>query len=488
MRALHLFALFPVIFCVADTKEVDVVIIGSGLAGQSAVSKLLAKGVKDLLVLEKNPKFGGNSAKATSGINVAESKSDYDAFILDTVKSATGERFKDQYYYPKIERLVKGSRKALTWLKDDIGVDLSADPLQLGGHSKPRTNRIPRGPVGWTITKSVHEQNVEWGAKYQFNTRVTGLNREEDGMFTVSFTLVDSGEKSFLKAKAVIVAAGGFGNDHEEDSLLKEFGSEDIKDIATTNGAWSTGDLVKILRSDLNVRLRDMDKIQVHPTGFVDPSDVESTSKILAPEALRAVGGLLLNRRGQRFVDELTRRDEVVAAMRKQEDPIYLVLNGQAADKFGRNFDFYINKNLVTKFEDGFVQFAENTEHVDKDLIWESLSGYHSAAGGLQDDEFGKTVFPELYSPEDRIFVGQVTPVIHYTMGGVEVNKNAEVLSDGTGEPIPGLFAAGEVTGGVHGKNRLGGNSLLECVVYGKTAGAKAASFVKPPAEVKDEL
>jgi len=483
-----LLAIFPII-CLTDSMEIDAVVIGSGLAGQSAVAKLLEKGIKDLLLLEKNPKFGGNSAKATSGMNAAESKSDYNSFIMDTLKSATGKRSKDEYYHPKVEHLVKNSRKALKWLKDDIGVDLSAEPLQLGGHSKPRTNRIPQGPVGWTITKSVHEVNVKNGAKYQFNSRVTGLSLEEDGSFTVSFTRTDSGEKATVKAKIVIVAAGGYGNDHEEDSLLKEFGSEEIKDIATTNGAWATGDLVKILRRDVKAKLRDMDQIQVHPTGFVDNKDVKSRSKILAPEALRAVGGLLLNRDGERFVDELGRRDHVVAEMRKQDAPIWLVLNGQAADSFGRNFDFYLKKNLFTKFEDGFEEFAKRTIFVNKDKVWESLGNYHSAAGGLAEDEFGKTVFPELYDPEDRIFVGQVTPVIHYTMGGVEVNKNAEVLSDETGEPIPGLFAAGEVTGGVHGKNRLGGNSLLECVVYGRTAGTKAAAYIKQlKGEIKDEL
>jgi len=483
-----LLAILPII-CVTGSTEIDAVIIGSGLAGQSAVARLLESGVNDFLLLEKNPKFGGNSAKATSGMNAADSNSDFNSFIMDTLKSATGKRSKDQYYHPKVEHLVKNSRKALKWLKDDIGVDLSAEPLQLGGHSKPRTNRIPKGPVGWTITKSVHEANVKNGAKYQFNSRVTGMSREEDGSFIVSFTRIDSGEKASIKAKVVIVAAGGYGNDHEEDSLLKEFGSEEVKEIATTNGPWATGDLVKILRRDINVKLQDMDQIQVHPTGLVDPKDLESKSKILAPEALRGVGGLLLNREGRRFVDELGRRDHVVEQIRKQKAPIWLVLNGQAADKFGRNFDFYLKKRLFTKFEDGFEEFAKRTTHVNKDDVWESLGEYHQAAGGLKDDDFGKTVFPELYDPQDRIYVAQVTPVIHYTMGGVEVNKHAEVLSAETGEPIPGLFAAGEVTGGVHGKNRLGGNSLLECVVYGRTAGEKAAAFLKQSeAGVKDEL
>jgi len=481
--------LLAILAVITGSVEMDVVVIGSGLAGQSAVAKLLEKGVKDFLLLEKNPKFGGNSAKATSGMNAAENNGDFNSFIMDTLKSATGKRAKDQYYHPKVEHLVKNSRKALKWLKDDIGVDLTGEPLQLGGHAKPRTNRIPQGPVGWTITKSVHEANTKNGAKYQFNSRVTGLSREEDGSFTVSFTQIDSGEKASIKAKVVIVAAGGYGNDHEEDSLLKEFGSEEVKEIATTNGPWATGDLVKILRRDINAKLQDMEQIQVHPTGFVDPKDLNSKSKILAPEALRAVGGLLLNRKGKRFVDELGRRDHVVAEMRKQKAPIWLVLNGQSADKFGRNFDFYLRKNLFTKFEDGFEEFAQRTKYVKKDNIWESLGDYHQAAGGLKDDDFGKTVFPELYDPQDRIYVGQVTPVIHYTMGGVEVNKNAEVLSGETGDPIPGLFAAGEVTGGVHGKNRLGGNSLLECVVYGRTAGEKAASFLKQTkAGVKDEL
>jgi len=455
-------------------REVQVAIIGSGMAGHSAAAKLAELGVEHIVVLEKEPKWGGNSKKASSGINAAESKEDVKTFIEDTMYSATGDRKSDDYYAPKIEHLVKNSRDAVKWLKTDLKMDLS-DIFQLGGHKAARTNRIPQGPVGYHIVAKMNSHLEQEGVEIMFKTAVTGIEKLENGKYKLTLNTPGKSDTSFLTAQTVVVTSGGFANDHEDDSLLKEF-AKDLEEMPTTAGPWSTGDMVKILRRDLEVKLVDMDMVQIHPTGFVDPQAKDAKSKWLAPEALRASGAILMNKYGERFTNELGLRSDVVAAIRKQEAPIWIVINGIGADIFGRNLDMYLKKGLMVKYEEGFEEMAKELPDMDKDKIWASVGAYHIAAGDDVADEFGKTVFPALYSPENRLFVGQVTPVIHYTMGGVETDEKAQLLGK-DGKPLGGLFGAGEVTGGVHGKNRLGGNSLLECVVYGQTAAESAADY-----------
>lgn len=120
--------------------------------------------------------------------------------------------------------------------------------------------------------------------------------------------------------------------------------------------------------------------------------------------------------------------------------------------------------------------------NVEPGRLAQELAAYNKAAEEGK-DEFGKTVFPATIDLAGPLYLLQVTPAVHYCMGGVAIDSDARVL-DNENKAIPGLFAAGEVTGGVHGANRLGGNSLLECVVYGRTAGTNAARLAMPNVEL----
>lgn len=251
-------------------------------------------------------------------------------------------------------------------------------------------------------------------------------------------------------------------------------------------------------------------QVQVHPTAFVDPADVDGQVKFLAPEALRGLGGVLLNARGQRFVDELAPRDTVTGAIFKhaplsealpetvdmtdqaqvhttapRSAEAYLVLDEKAVAGFGPNFDFYFKvKHFFQKVEGpSGVAEAINARRQRRSLSPLASGAQVFAALAMKRGKTGAAATdPAAAVPADEaeaLYVAAITPAIHYTMGGLQIRPDAAVLraadsADEKPRAIAGLYAAGEVSGGLHGANRLGGNSLLECVVFGRIAARSA--------------
>jgi cleavage and polyadenylation specificity factor subunit 2 len=250
----------------------------------------------------------------------------------------------------------------------------------------------------------------------------------------------------------------------------------------TTNGPWATGDIIKRVQ-DLGVSLIHMDKVQVHPTGFVEPSQPNFHTKFLAPEALRGCGAILLDSQGERFVNELGRRDHVSAEIlskcgrfeKKDDNPIVsaMLLTDAVINRFGAaSAGFYKFKKLIQDV--GTLADLAKFLNVDDAVLKSTLKEYSDAAQ-KGEDSFGKKAFPHVFTEDEHFYVAYITPTLHYCMGGIEINDRAQVMS--SHGPVAGLYGAGEVTGGVHGNNRLGGNSLLECVVFGRMAGQHAAHF-----------
>lgn len=468
------------------SSPADAVIIGGGLAGMVAAISLLDRGATVVLI-EKQPYLGGNSGKASSGINAALETS-VESLVADTTKSAGG------LARPLlIEKLASDSAAAVDWLRKRTNVDLSMRS-QLGGHTVKRTLRPANAFVGAEITfaagQVLNKVAAERPDQFRILTKAkwSGLARGGAGW---GATVSVNGTELVVEALSAVIASGGFGHDAKEAESLLLANRPDLADFPTTLGAQTTGDGVKIAR-DVGARLVDLDRVQLHPTGFVDAKKPQEHTKTLAAELLRGVGGLLLDRHGRRFTDELGTRQAVVNSELsatgaggglRAPAPVRtfaLVLNSKAAAMADRHVMLYSKKGLLTKVA-GLEGVAA---HLNAPLanVRATFASYNEAAKAGK-DEFNRTVFPAGHWPVDAdedFYVGWVVPVIHYTMGGIAIDADGRVLA-ANGDAIAGLYAIGEASGGVHGDNRLAGNSLLECTVFGRHVGLTLPRLPKSP-------
>ena len=476
------------------TYDYDLIIVGSGLAGLTAAfeSNKLFNGEKKILVLEKMPKFGGNSAKATSGINMLNTplqekegvKDSYEIFYKDTMKS--GKNLSQ----PKlVSTVVNDSHLLYDFFTKEIGSDISKLGI-LGGHSVARTHRPTKETIGYHLVDTVYKKVKDIKSiNIIFNATVCELITDEKktSINGIKYYLNEDTKNIIeLKTKSIILATGGFGHDFDsEDSLLKEFVPDKMK-FPTTNGKQTQGIGVKIARK-IGIGLTDMSQVQIHPTGFVNLDDRYAKNKILAPELLRGVGGILINQKGERFCNELGTRDyvsqKIIQNCEMAKDNTitqyesFMLINQKAIDVYGGKVDFYIKKGYLRKF-DSIKLFTEKLG-ISKyyDNLVKTIKEYNESADKKM-DQFGKKVFPQKFDLKDYIYVGVITPSIHYCMGGLTMTQNGELIKT-YGKFMNGLFGAGEVTGVVHGGNRLGGNSLMECGVYGRRAARAAVEYVK---------
>ncbi|KAJ6530182.1 Flavocytochrome c [Mycena capillaripes] len=452
------------------------IVVGGGIAGLSAAHTLLERG-KSVLLLDKKPTLGGNSVKASSGINGAgteaqrtlEIHDSTEVFYADTAASAGSDLARPAL----ITALTTNSASAIAWLTGTFGVDLSV-VSRLGGHTTPRTHRDKSGAPGWAITSALMKNLTALAAEADARVEIVRSARvvrllEVDGV--VVGVEYESDGNTVSAHGNVILATGGYAADASPDGLLAQHRPE-LLALATTSGDHATGDGVRLaLGLSAAAGVCDLDQVQVHPTGFVDPANPSAKTKFLAAEALRGAGGLLLDARGARFVREVERRDVVTAAMQAVEGegrgPVRLVLGEKAAAEVKSHCAFYVSKNLMKRYPDA-AAFADDTG-IPLDSILATFAGF-----GAEGDPFGGASGAAAYTPTEPLHVAIITPVVHYTMGGLAVDASARVLRGTTLTPIVGLWAAGEIIGGVHGRNRLAGSSLLEAVVFGRIAGEGA--------------
>ncbi|CCC06565.1 hypothetical protein SMACR_07424 [Sordaria macrospora] len=504
-----------------------VIVVGGGLAGLSAAYSALRAGAPSVRLLERASKPGGNSIKASSGINGAPTRFQQAAwpnlgpdetFWDDTVRSA-GTRLSSQATSKPAARaqreslisvLTQRSADAINFLTD-LGVDLTV-VAQLGGHSHPRTHRgAGKTPPGAAIITTLLGKLKEAGEdRFELmtdcevtrlltdsTTAVSGSNGNGGSSVDhhpVTVTGVEyrstqdggNGASPHQLTGPVIFTTGGFGGD--TNGLLARY-RPDLGGMPSTNDPRpGTHDLL----ATVGARLVDMDSVQIHPTGFIDPANPQVPVKFLAAEMLRGEGGILLHS-GKRFVNELETRervsntimalpgDGVEGASLRQWD-IQLLLDPGAAEAAAGHMGFYLWKGLMKKMK---VSELDATTK-------QTLKEYASIVRGEKEDPFQRKAFGHwklgvnsdgtTIDEDAEVCVGRVTPIVHFTMGGAVFNEHAQVLSSELGEeqkPIQGIWAAGEITGGIHGDNRLGGSSLLECVVFGRIAGAEAADVAK---------
>merc|ERR1712187_931563 len=437
---------------------------------------------------------------ATSGINGALTRTQRSHKIQDSPEIFAEDTMRGGASRPDLVGvLCNESAPAVDWIIDSFGIDLSL-VSRLGGHSMPRTHRGKERFPGMTITYGLTEKLEEIAeasdrAKIHLKTKVTKLLTDSNGD-VCGCECVSADGKTWEEHGPVVIATGGFGADFTSDSLLAKH-RPDLAHLPTTNGDHCTGDGLK-MSAAIGNELIDLEWVQVHPTGLIHPEEPDAKVKFLAAEALRGVGGVLLDINGNRFCNELGRRDYVTGMMWKNDGVklgnttgFFLCLNGKASTEITWHCKHYKGRGLMKSYNH-MGEFAKEYG-IPLDNIEKTFSTYNELAekqakdpdggpydaygGGKSWDSWGKKFYHNLpMRVDDAFHVAIVTPVIHYCMGGLEINDDSEVL--GTGDKvIGGLYAGGEAAGGVHGTNRLGGNSLLDCVVFGRVSGRSAARY-----------
>ncbi|KAI5283439.1 hypothetical protein KEM54_002131 [Ascosphaera aggregata] len=460
----------------------QVIVVGGGLSGLSAAHTVLQNG-GNVVVIDKQNFFGGNSTKATSGINGALTRTQVtkkindsvEAFYNDTLKSA-----REQARPDLIKVLTYNSASAVEWLMDKFDLDLTL-VSRLGGHSFERTHRghdakFPGMAITYALMQKLEEINAKEPHRAQIikKARVTAVNKTGNDVTGVTYE--QDGQQKTIDGE-VVLATGGYAADFSENGLLKQY-RPDVLNLSSTNGVHATGDGQKMLMA-IGGNGIDLDKVQVHPTGLIDPKEPDSKWKFLAAEALRGEGGLLLNSDGQRFCDELGHRDYVSGKEFEQKAkgkwPIRLVLNSKASNILDFHTRHYSGRGLMRKMSG---KELANEIGCGEAALQKTFDEYNAIAEGKQKDPYGKKFFHNgPFSVDDDFHVSLMEPVVHFTMGGIEINDKAQVLNSEK-KPFNGLYACGELAGGVHGANRLGGSSLLGCVVYGRVAGDSASQHL----------
>ena len=446
-------------------SECDIVIIGAGGAGLTAATEAASKGAK-VLVLEKMAIVGGNSNFSTGGINACYTKEQERLGIKDSKEVFYNDTMRGGQYLndPNLVRtLIDNSAAMVEWLQTPmIGADLS-DVGAFGGATNKRIHR-PKGggAIGAHLIPLLQKAALKQGAEIRLNNKVIDILSNNGRACGVKVAY--AGGEYTVRAKAVIVATGGFGANPE----MIEFYQASLAGFATTNHKGATGDAFKMVEK-FDAQLIQMEQIQIHPT-------VVKGTGIMITEAVRGNGAILVNKAGRRFVNEMETRDIVSAAVLKNpERSAYLIFDQNIRDSL-KAIETYAKQNLLS--EGATLLELSRMIAVDAVALEYTIDEYNKAVLAKKDIEFGRN--PE--SMERTIstppfYAIEIEPAIHHTMGGLKINTKAQVLNK-LNLPVPGLFAAGEVTGGVHGAQRLGGNAVADICIFGKIAADSALEFI----------
>ena len=493
-----------------STVDADVVVVGAGGAGMTAAITAAAEG-KSVVILESQSMVGGNSVRATGGMNAGktvyqdENEFGESAGVEKTLKTAA-EKYADNEtitalaktvseqwaayqanptgYFDSVElmeldtmiggkgindpelveTLCANSADAIDWL-DEHGITLH-NVSSFGGASVKRIHR-PVNAEGKTVSVGSYmipllEENCEKaGVKMMLDTTATEILTDANGAAVGVKATGASGETVTVNAKAVVLATGGFGANL--DMVVKY--KPELKGFMTTNAPGIQGQGIEMAQA-IGAATVDMDQIQIHPT-------VEANTAALITEGLRGDGAILINEEGQRFIDEVGTRDVVSAAEIAQTGSYSWLVVDQAMVDASSVIQGYIKKGYTVT--GATYEELGKAMGVDAAAFAETMEKWNGYVEAKNDPDFGRTSFANPLNTAPYYAV-KVTAGVHHTMGGLKINANTEVLNE-KGEVIPGLFAAGEVTGGVHGANRLGGNAVADFTVFGRIAGAAASDY-----------
>ncbi|RLM25774.1 flavocytochrome c [Brenneria alni] len=446
------------------SETTDLVIIGAGGAGMSAAIEAHNQGAK-VILLEKMPFAGGNTARAEAGLNAAGTELQKARGITDSPEMFYEDTMKGgrNINNPEVVKtLTEHAKDSVIFLKEN-GADL-ADLTRTGGSRVDRTHRPAGGePAGSFIAVALIKKVKALDIDLRTSTSATDIVKNDKGKVIGVKAKGKDGKEFTIDAKKVMITSGGFGANFD---MIKQYDPK-LVDFKTTNAPGTQGDGIK-MATRLNAKLVDMEYIQIHPSTVPGKG-------ILITEAVRGDGAIMVNEGGKRFVNELLTRDVVSQNILKQPGAhAYLIFNDELV-KQNQATQSYFKQKLVA--EGNTVEELAKAINVDGKQLAQTVSTYSRYAKAKKDDEFGRESM-KLALDSGKYYAIEVTPGIHHTMGGIAINNKAQVL-DVNGNVIPNLFAAGEAAGGVHGANRLGGNSLADIVTYGRIGADQAVKEIK---------
>ncbi|MEE3663010.1 flavocytochrome c [Brenneria sp. g21c3] len=445
----------------ATPQSYDVIVVGSGGAGLAAAIQASDEGAS-VLIIEKMPSIGGNTIKASVGMNAAETRFQRIKGIVDSKELFYEESMKGGKNKNNPELLkcfVEHAPQAIEWLADH-GIELN-DITITGGMSIDRTHRpADRSAVGGFLisglTKNLNTRNID----VMLDTAVTDILYEADAVIGVQ-AVNDDNEALTILAKSVIVASGGFSANRD---MVVQYRAE-LDGFVTTNHKGATGDGIAILEK-IGAGTVDMGEIQIHPT-------VEQTTSYLVSESIRGGGAILVSQEGKRFFNEMETRDKVSAQIISlPEKYAYVVFDEQIRTQ-NKAADEYIARGFVIS-ADSPRELAAKLD-MDHHAFLATLERYNVFVDKQNDEDFGRKTALRQPINQGPFYAIRIAPGVHHTMGGVTINTDTEVLNDQQ-QVIAGAYAAGEVVGGIHGGNRIGGNAVADIIIFGILAGRNAAS------------
>lgn len=460
---------------IPSERNYDIVVVGAGGAGFAAALTAKALGAS-VILLEKMPQVGGNSLISGAEMNVAQNWIQKEMGIKDSPELHAQDTLKGGDYKGDpavVETMTHGALPAAEWLRDKVGINYEPHNLfQFGGNSLKRA-LIPVGQTGTEYITKLSALAQKEKIPVVTNMKATDLIKNKEGRVVGVKCESDGKTYEFFAKGGIILATGGFGANPQ---MVKKYNPSIDERFKTTDAPGTTGEALYMAQR-AGAELVNMQYIQTYP--ICDP--ISGVIELIADA--RFDGAILINQEGKRFVEELDRRDVISKAILNQPGSYCYVLWNDNIGKISNTVKAH-PEEYETFTKQGVMHTADSLKEIADyfKIPYASLKAtvdrvnqmakdggkdldFHNR-GGLKDMSTGK------------YYAIKAVPSVHHTMGGIRINPKAEAL-DKNGKPIPGLYAAGEVTGCTHGTNRLGGNAYTDIMVFGRIAAQQAAQAAK---------